>query len=106
MSVKAFCYERNLKQNQFYYRQKQLRELVVDELPKAVALATQATEIAAGWVQLTPETSASSTLSRNDERNAYEESTWITANGWWIEVYEDTSPALLSKILKAVKEVC
>jgi hypothetical protein len=100
-STKAFCQERGITPNTYYYWQRKLREAVCREV--AVPTITDG-ETPVGWLKLEPESEAKQLLVTDGAAQRSE--LWLFANEVWIAVTEETDPDLLSKTLRIIRSAC
>jgi putative transposase len=86
-TVKAFCLERDLSRNAFFYWQRKLREAACENLPAA----EQSRELTpAGWMQLSYSQEAKDSIE-------------IEINGCRIKVDNKTDPQLLKSVCSILR---
>jgi hypothetical protein len=97
-SVSAFCAQRGMKPDELYYRLRKLHK-EIDHGQRVLTAASA--PVPQGWIKLTGDAQSIAVESVSRVSSA-----WIVINGCWIEVFDNTSPELLLRVVKAVSQAC
>jgi len=93
-SIKAFCRDRGISQNTYYYWQRKLREAACEGLASVSEAAAEQSLVPAGWAMCKPAETVPA------------KAVVIEINGIRVQVESDTDPELLAKTCRMLKSLC
>jgi putative transposase len=94
ISIKAFCQDKGISQNTYYYWQRKLREAACQEMVAVSESRNAKAVVPIGWAVCQPEeTATAKTLA-------------IEIGGYRVNVEPDTDQELLAKTCRMLKSLC
>ena len=95
MTIRAWCKENDIREKNFYYYQRKVREALLEIKEKKISLDVPKNEV--GFAKI-----SGVTLDNVPERPV----TAVNVNGIKIDVFEDASEEAIRKSIKAVMSLC